>query len=775
MIRLYVDGVELPLLSSTDVMPRYSIAMLRDIESWRSGEDVEVEVAATPAVDAIMLHAADLHRGASFNDTAHVARVTVDDITVFEGQAILVATTSDGATHGYKLRLRRGGAEWAKIAALTPFSEGKIDCNMSYSIYDIERSWSDDSAVRFLPIQRDSYPALEAPDFYIVEKILMPHEYHPFISVDAIVQDVIRRGGYNLRSNFLQSSIFKRLMMSGAYRTVDTAAAEMAMGFKACRSFTSTATASPSGIVNVCEPQIAYNIGVIADTTDSNATDEDGNRLNGAHDNGPSISYLNGNMVFTPKREIGVSFEYFIHYTTQCRMASSSHLQGFTRIFLGNDCEVNVILPNPYLDRRNEVYPNTQYKLVVFDHEEGNSYMLNGMTAVSGDECIVKSTNTDAIIRTRLYVRRADETEYSIFTGDWALYDGHVERDTTREVSLTVRTPYEVITPTAPKAFKQIQFRGAIEGQQLTLHSGCSVKAIFGGVAGYGDTLTFKDIAHHNIQQIEVLSAVAHMFNLCLYSHDASKTLYVEPYDSFFSGDIVDWRERQRGHNWRYDEALPQLFERVRLAYAGSDGVVTRLTEGDDKQAGWTFAATGYGSKMGTDSRINPMFYPTASTMNVASMAPSAEILTIGDRDTIATNDYVEPRIVLYHGLRELPEQERWQAYNDTALYPFASFHSPNADATLDFSDRDNLVGLHSYYDRELRECSERGELICSIEMRVDEYLALLDPMTEGANIRSRFRLSTEYGSSLFILVGIEKYDAESHQATCRFRRMLTD
>lgn len=775
MIRLYVDGDELPLLDTTEVMPRYSVAMLRDIEGWRSGDDIEVEVASIPQSDAIMRYAADLHRGDSFNDGAHEARVTVDGTTVFEGLATLIATSSDGMTPRYRLRLRRGGAEWAKIAALTPFSEGGIDCDMRYSIYDIERSWSDDSDVRFLPMQRDSYPPLEAPDLYIVEKIFMPQEYHPFISVDAIVQDVVRRGGYNLRSEFMKSSIFQRLMMSGAYRTVDTAAAEMAMGFKAYRSFSSSAQASPSGIVNVCEPQMACNIGVIADTTDSSAVDEGGKRLSGAYDNGDTISYLNGNMLFTPKREIGVSFEYFIHYTTECRMVSSSHLQGFTSIHLSNDCDINVILQNPYIDRRNEVYPNTLYKLMVFDHEEGNSYMLSGMTSVSGEECQVRSTANDTVSSTRLYVRSSGSSTYRLFTGDWALYDGHVERNTTREVSLTVRTPFERVTPTSPKEFKEIQFRGAIEGQQLTLHSGCSVRPIFGGGVGYGERLSFKDVAHHNIQQIVLLDAIAHMFNLCFYSHEPSKTLYIEPYDTFFNGAIVDWRERQRGHSWSYDEALPKIFERVRLAYAASDGVALRLAADEDGLAGWTFATQGYGSKMGTESRINPLFYPTATMNSVASVAPSAEVLTIGDRDKVASNDYVEPRIVLYHGLRKLPNNERWQAYNSTALYPFASFHSPNADATLDFSDRDNLVGLHSYYERELRECSERGELLCDVEMSVDEYLALLDPMTEGANIRSRFRLSTEYGSSLFTIVGIEQYDAESHTATCRFRRMLAD
>lgn len=774
MKRLYIDGIELPLLNTSEVMPRYDMSMLRDIESWRSGEDIEVEVMATPEVDSIMLYGADIHRAASFNDTLHEALLTMDDIPLFEGVATLIASTSTGTTRSYTLRLRRGGAEWAKVAALTMLNKSDIECEIPYTIAEIERTWSGDQAVRLLPLQHDSYPDPVNSSIYAVERVLMPHEYHPFISVKALLDAVIKSGGYRLRSGVMESELFKRLMMSGAYRAVDGSMAEAAMGFKAYRTFTSSLTASQSGMVSVSEPRVGLNIGAIVDTTDADAVDESGNRLHGAYDNGDTISFANGNPLFTPKRDISVSFEYFLHYTTECRMLSRTRLQGFTNIHLANGCDVQVTLQNPYTDRRNSIVPNVQYRLIVFDHEEGNTYLLNGIAEGLSAECNVTTSST-APKTTQLYVRRATDTEYTLFEGEWAIYDGHVRREFEREVQLTVRTPFESVTPTSPRLINDIMFSGAIEGQKLTLHSGCSMRGIFSGSVGYGDYLRFEDIAHHNMRQIDVMSAVAHLFNLCFYSHEPSRTLYIEPYDTFFNGPIVDWRERQRGDSWSYDEGLPNCFERVRLAYGGSDGVVTRLSDDEHNDAGWTFTTSGYGSKMGVESRKNPIFFPTASLTDATSTAPSAEILTVGNRDTADANSYVEPRIVLYHGLCELPNGERWQAYDTQSKYPFASFHSPNADATLDFSDRDNLVGLHSYYDRELRECAERGVLVCDIAMSVDEYMALLDPMTEGANVRSRFRLRTEYGSSLFILQRIEKYDAESHTATCCFRRMLVD
>lgn len=774
MIRLYVDGVEMTPKDNNSIMPRYDLSMLRDIDAWRSGKDIEVVVESSQEVDRVLQHAGDMHRAEAFNSTLHEARLTLDGTTIFEGHATLKETDTTKGTRSYTLRLRSGGAEWAKRAATTPFSQSDIECNTSLTIADIEHSWSDDSPITFLPLQRDSYPKPTEAGLYAVEHVLMPHEYHPFIAIRPLIEAFIKGSGYRLKSDFMESDLFRRLMLSGAYSTTDSAVAERAMGFKAYRSTTSSAQASQSGKVDICAPLIASNVGPIVDTTNDMAKDDGGRRFSDAYSNGGCMNCDSGEPIFTPTREISVAFEYFIHYTTECRMVSSTHMQGFTTIHLANDCNVDVILQNPYTDRRNDLMPYTRYKLIVFDHSEGNTYKLSGIGDELSNECsVVTSTKTGS--STSLYFRPAAGGAYIPFYGDWALYDGHVTRDSSREIMLTVRTPYEKVTPTSPKNFNNLYIGGAIEGQQLTLHSGCSVRPIFGGSVGYGNSITFKDIAHHNFSQAELLGAIAQMFNLCIYSHKSSKMLYIEPYDKFFNGEVVDWRSRQRDGNWAYEEGEPTCFERTRLCYAGNDGVVKRTTGEEDNYGEWIYSTSGYSAKMGTNTITNPILYPTVCFTESTTTAPSAEVLTVGDRDKLTDSDYVEPRIVLYHGMRPLPENERWQAYNTLCSYPFAAFHSPNADATLSFSDSDGLQGLHQYYDRELRECSERGVLTCLISMRPDEYIDLLDPASDSANIRSQFRLKTEYGSSLFILTAIEGYDAATQTAKCRFRRMLTD
>lgn len=774
MIRLLIDGIEAKLLESTQVMPRYNIAMLRDIDGWRSGMDVEVEIASSSEIDELMRHAADLHRSKEFNAESHTACIELCGVPVFEGMATLLSTSSKRGRRSYRLRLRQGGNQWAKNVALTRLSDSMVEGSRDVTLGEIEHSWSDGGAICFLPLQQDSYPKPTPTGIFGIERMMSPSDYHPFLSIPKIVESIVKSGNCKLHSNFMQGELFKKLMMSGALSSVDVEVAEQDMGFKAYRTYSSTATAGEAGKVNVCEPKFGINIGAIVDSVDPMAQDDSGNRLSDAYNHNNTLTFENNTPIFTPTREISVAFEYYLHYTTECYLVSSTHARGFNTIHLGNGGDVEVALQNPYIDRRNDLYPTTKYRLMVFDDEEGNTYKLSGLGEGLHDNDFITTPATLATKSTQLYVRRSSSQNYILFTGDWALYEGYVERTFNKEMEIVVRAPYQSVTPSSPKRFNDIYFCGALEGQEITLHSGCSVRAIFGGGIGYGDRLSFKDVAKHDISQATLLYALVQMFNLCVYSHTPTNRLFIEPYADFFNGAVVDWRERQIDGCWSYDEGLCDCFEHTKLGYAAGDGVVLRI-EGCEDSYEWQYDTSGYGSKMGNESIINPLFSPVISLTTASKSAPSAEILTVGNRDISNKSSYIEPRIVLYHGLKTLPSGERWQAYYTPTEYPFASFHSPNAEATLSFKDRDGLTGLHSYYDRELKERSERGRLRCTIALRPDEYIDLLDPTSEGANIRSRFRLKTEYGSSLFILESIEEYDSNKLTALCTFRRTLND
>ena len=775
MIVLRVDGVELPLRSNKLELPPYDASRLRSVEVWRSGVSVEVEVLSTADSDRVFSYASDLHRGKCFNDELHIASLEFDGILFFEGQATLLATEHSNAVSYYLLKIRCGGSDWADMIATTELGKSAVEASLSMTLHDIEQSWSGKRAIRMLPLQRDSYPMPQDSGLWGAQRVLMPTDYHPFISVAELLHSTATRAGYSIQSSWLESPLAQKLMMSGAYREVDVEAAERAMGFKAYRTTTTSAKANSSGYVYASNPLSSTSVGAIVDSVDASAVDDEGNTLADAYSNGGALRFENGRPLFTPTRNISVAYEYKIRYTTDFRITSRSTLRGFDRIYLGAGCQVELKLENPYTDQSKMLKPNIAYKLFIFDYDANNSYMLSDIGEVSGRISEVV-TPKGVPSQTRLYVKLPGASFYALYSGDWALYNGFVEECGTRDVELLVRTPYHELSAKSTNNFDSIAFSGAEKGQQLTLRSGCSLRPIFSQSVGYGDTITFADVAHHPFTEQCLVEALAQMFNLCVYTYEPSRTIVIEPYDDFFSGNIVDFRDRQIDGEWSIVEGAPESFERVRLMYRGSDGVVSRQNSMSDKEFGvWTKEFASFATKQGTHSSVNPLFLPTLSLSGYIGSVPSAEVLTVGDRESVVERDYVEPRVVLYHGMRTLPVDEKWTAHTSTNSYPYAAFHSEAMGETLCFEDRDGCEGLHRYHDRELEEIALRGLLRCKILLPVADYVSLFDPHNESLSIRSRFRLEIEGAASLYTLRSIEHYDPLSGVATCLFRRQTTD
>ena len=774
MMTLKIDGVELPLRSEDVALPGYDARKLHSIDEWRSGSEVVVEVVSTPTSDRVMRHAFDIQAAAGFNRRLHRASLMLDGAELFEGHAVLLATElRDGVRH-YRLRIRSGGSDWADQVANTRLNESAVEVAMQMDLLDIERSWEGDKALRFLPIVRDTYPEPNVTGLWSEQRVLMPNDYHPFLSLRHILQAIASRAGYKICSRWLDGDLAGRVMISGAFKNRDGRLADQSMGFKAFRTHDSTATADSSGFVFASQPASSLNLGAIVDTTDPTAMDQEGNMMLGAYNNGGALQFVDGVPMFTPRHEVSVSFEYRVRYTTDYRIASSRYLAGFDRIYLGSGCNIELKLENPYVNQASALQPNVSYKLFIFDYDETCDYMLTNIGAVSGPISTIRNMGATTVA-TKLFVKLKSEPNYRLYMGDWAVYHGFVEQRGRRDVEFVVRTAYQSLGASPHALFDNISFSGAEPGQQLTLRAGCSVQTIFGGSVGYGDQITFADVANHDISQQQLLEAIAHMFNLCIYSHDSSRTIYIEPYDEFFHSEIVDWRSRQLAEGWSIVEGAPQNFQHFRLLYASNDGVVERRNVASDGRLGeWTRSFVSYGTKQGVDSRPNPLFLPTISLGEMVGSVPSAKILVVGDRD-MPQSDYVDPRVVLYHGMAELPSDEHWVAFSSKQSYPYAAFHSSERGSTLCFEDRDGCQGLHRHYDSELTEAVERGSLRCKIRLEPVEYLSLFDLNLSTPNIRSLFRLATEGVSSLYTLYSIEEYDAKRGVATCLFRRTTRD
>lgn len=773
-MRLLIDGCECPLVGDRGTIPGRDLRCMESVEAWREGRSMELWVELTPAMETLFAHAEELHRTEAFNDAYHHGEVMVDGVVLFSGVVALHGVEVVDGKRAYHIVVREGGADWADSLATTNLNATPVECVREMTLHDIEESWSDDGIIRMLPIVRDSYPQLTPTGIYTPQRMLTPSDCHPFIALCELLRTMVQTAGYTIKSEFLATPLAQRLVMSGAYAQVDSEQAMATMGFKALRATTTTATAAYDGRVELSMPQHSSSVGAVVDTISPQVVDGVV-QMADAYTNGGCLSFVAGNLVFTPTREVRTAFDIHLNYTTDYRIVSSRRLQGFDRIYLGMGCYVDIVLHNRNRDMRNELTPGRLYTLMIFDYDPEAVYSIRGANTVTA--AVTKFTSTsDMENKMVILVKAKGDSIFRTYRGDWALYEGHVESEGRCTVDVVVRTPYELLTPGSPKRFDDIYIEGAAEGQSLTLNAGCSITPRFGGVAGYGERITFEDVTHHGIAQADVVNAVAHMFNLRLYSHRPSRSLYIEPYDDFYNGAVVDWCDRQRGEGVLH-ESVVESFMLTRLGYQAADGVARRLMapDADAEPGAWEFVVHSYATKQSVESRLNPLFVPTAACGDHLPTAPSAEMPVVGNRDEITATEYVAPRILMYHGLKALPAGEVWPIPGDGSSYPYAAFHSPEEGVTLCFDGDDGCQGLRHYHEGELRARAVGQVLTTDVYLRPEEYVALFDPMAEGASIRSRFRLRYGANTSLFHLEEVVCYDPATYTATCRFRRELTD
>jgi hypothetical protein len=62
----------------------------------------------------------------------------------------------------------------------------------------------------------------------------------------------------------------------------------------------------------------------------------------------------------------------------------------------------------------------------------------------------------------------------------------------------------------------------------------------------YGQTFDLKNIINKDYKQIDFIKGVAHSFNLQFTSDEASKTIYIEPFDTFYKPlyEAIDWTDK---------------------------------------------------------------------------------------------------------------------------------------------------------------------------------------------------------------------------------------
>lgn len=791
MVRLYVDDRRCDLASAVAIPLGFDAADLLDAAACRRGRTLTLRLPSTPANDAVFGSALDPYAAERFNASHHEARLEAGAAVLFTGTAYLLSASFGTASGGadYEVRITGGSARWAENAARTMLGDSGIEFSMQLTPEAVAATWTGERAVRFLPVCRNRELSGVSPSLLPVDRVMMTDDYHPFISVAALVRSIFDDAGWRLRSGFFDGAEAKSLYVSGAYASVDVSHLRERMDFLARRSRRSSADADTFGRVFATPSVVKHSVGNIVDTADPQAVDENGNAMSDTFSAGGCFFVDDdGYACFMPPSAANVGFLLHLEYETSFRILSRRRLKGFDRVTLIGGQTASFALANSYADYRLSPVAGNRYRAIVFDHTEGRTYSLRrGLREIA----VFSTRSTLATIPSaavtgecRLFYRDSASAAYAPYDGDWALYAGYVGESGTVAVQTDIRIPPQTFSARSKLLLDKIIFAGAEEGMTLTLGCGCSLRPFFSECAGYGSTLSFADIAARRVSRLDFLAAVCHLFNLAVYADNRTRTVRIEPLERFYDdSQTFDWSGRiDRSQPITLSDAGIGAPQYRLFGYAEGDPATAELDASLDEPLGvWRSENPLYGTVPTTRQMRNPLFTTTVNVSSVVATAPSASVMLIGDSgdDDPQQSASALPRIVRYTGMHPLPPNQTWGHPHDDAGYPLAAFIFGGDEHcggfTLGFEDRDGLEGLHRYYDDMLRRERMRQYLTLSLRLAPEDIERLFHSDGCSPWIGSTFVFTVNGERSRYRLQSIAAYDPSQPSTECRFIRLMED
>lgn len=780
-MKLYIDN-QLCLTDSATVAPKISFeaADLRSFDALRKGRRYRLSIPICAQNRAILGYDDRILAASSFNDTEHKARIEFDGVALIEGTVLLVGSECSADGDRYCIEIVSGAHEWARTASLRQIDDVGIEFESTLDSSTIVNSWSGDQVVRLLPVLRDRYEAMRSDvELLPVQQIPSLADFHPFVSVPRLFEAIFADAGYTIESRLLNSQPFNQLVMSGRFAERDTSRLDARMGFRAGRTTATTAIADSRGMV-YANPFTSLNtVGNLVNTV---VPTDDATDLHAADD---SFRMVDGEAVFAPTEKVNASIVCRLHYTTDYRIATRYTLQGFDTIWLDAENKYKFALANRFADLRATFHSGMEYRCVVFNHVAGTSYRLmylarRGSTTTeaiaaefSTDNALFSIPTTVTPYEPTLMYKPAGSSRYIIYPNDWALYAGYVEMEGQTEVEVTVATAPREVSASEPFEFRKISFGGASAGQSMTLYASSRAYPSFQPNPALGSTFTLADILHYDMRQVDLLEALAEMFNLRFYTDPIERKVYIESADDMIDRKVImDWSSRIIDTQpIVIDSAAIEGDEATRHRYQVGDGAVARYNQQHDDRFGeWVGEVRSKLADEGCRDACNLLFAPTINASEFISLAPSVSLPQVGDRDADDPAQLNFPtKILLYDGLRILPDNERWGLV--AGAYPLAYFHSKRE--TLCFEDRDGAEGLHRYYDTHYEALNSARRVTLSLRLSAVDLLPIIATDRNRSDLRAVYRLSIGGEEELYRLEAIEEWDEKENMARCRFIQLI--
>ncbi len=756
MVKLFIDNIECDFDDSLSLTLSYNGDDMVNLESGRTGSRLSFRLPTTEVNSAIFGGAGDIHAESKFNTQWHAMSVERDGVTLFSGTAYLMGVVWSGAERYFSVECGGGVLAWAESAAQTLFKNINISYSNTLNESNVKESWADDSDVKFFPIVRDSYDDEgSSVDVTGVRLLRSIDDYHPFIRVSALIKAIFDSSGYSLESETSESELFDELYISGDYSSAENSAAREAMGFYAKRNDDTTTTTDSFGRVSMSPYDIASTVGNIVDIETTLSDSE-------CYNYGGVLQIDDEALTFVPLTQISAGFEYYLHYTCVCQIESRQKLKGIDTLDTISNGMISWEITNRHEDQQESIVLGIDYKLVIFDFEAGDRYLLTGIDSSYNATQICYITERVSEISfsqdfAYFELSKYNSVGYQPCSEDWALYFGYVEEYEPVEVKITVRSSPTDYSPLSPMIFESQLFRGADAGVEFTLHKDSSLRPYFSEYPGYNSQIGFEDIAKLSYSALDFLGALQHLFNLRFSTNDEAKVVTIESFDKFYNGELRDWSDKLLlSEGIEFVDLAHSTHRSNTYGYQQTDGVVQRLGESDNESFGeWTFAVDSYAASSSSQTTLNPIF--SASTNDEDG------VLVVGDRDDLTTIDSLSfsTRIARYLGMVDV-EGENYSL-------PYVSFHAPESGFTLCFEDRDGVAGLNRHY-LSYADLLRRSQYISlSLQLSALDYANLFAPNSQSASIRDKFYFEI-YGESFkTILHSIESYDLSSGVARCLF------
>jgi hypothetical protein len=285
-----------------------------------------------------------------------------------------------------------------------------------------------------------------------------------------------------------------------------------------------------------------------------------------------------------------------------------------------------------------------------------------------------------------------------------------------------------------------------------------------------------------DILQTDLISSLRTAFNLYFITDEIGKTIYIEPRDSFYTGDAVDWSDKvDLSKPIEISHMGANLSKKIRFRYAeDSNDKFVKLKEEELKQGNpWLSIEVDNSNKSAKDGvtdRSIKSFGPTymGNGMDSAVSARIPRIWGVESNPEKRIEKWV-PRLLYYRGPVGLPAGEKYTFEGvDYSSYPqFATNYidfsggSFTHQNTLDWNDNGYGYGLKSrYYENTIDTINDSRKFSIHIKLNAVDILNL--------NFRTPIYIEIEGDGHYFHLERINDYVPESAQSyKCDFIKVI--